>query len=118
VTAARAAGAHGFISALPDGYDTVVGQRGRLLSGGQRQRISIARAFLRDAPVLILDEPTTGLDAASTDRLLAVIRRFAADHAAIVITHDPRVTAAADDVLRLASTPPTRGTHRRVNVPG
>lgn len=113
VAAARAAGAHEFISALPDGYNTVVGQRGRLLSGGQRQRISIARAFLRDAPVLILDEPTTGLDAASTDRLMAVIRRFAADHTAIVITHDPRVAAAADDVLRLASTSPTRGTHSR-----
>jgi ATP-binding cassette, subfamily B, bacterial len=98
---ARAADAHGFISALPDGYDTLVGQRGRLLSGGQRQRICIARAFLRDAPVLILDEPTTGLDAASAGRLLAVIRRFAADHTAIVITHDPRVAAAADDVLRL-----------------
>jgi ATP-binding cassette, subfamily B, bacterial len=101
VAAARAAGAHGFISALPDGYDTLAGQRGRLLSGGQRQRICIARAFLRDAPVLILDEPTTGLDAASAGRLLAVIRRFAAEHTAIVITHDPRVTAAADDVLRL-----------------
>jgi ATP-binding cassette, subfamily B, bacterial len=101
VAAAQAADAHGFISALPDGYDTVVGQRGRLLSGGQRQRICIARAFLRDAPVLILDEPTTGLDRASTERLLTVIRRFAARRTAIVITHDPRVTAAADDVLEL-----------------
>jgi ATP-binding cassette, subfamily B, bacterial len=101
LAAARAADAHGFISALPDGYDTMVGQRGRLLSGGQRQRISIARAFLRDAPVLILDEPTTGLDTASADRLLTVIHRFAVGHTAIVITHDPRVTAAADDVLRL-----------------
>jgi ATP-binding cassette, subfamily B, bacterial len=101
VAAAQAADAHGFISALPDGYDTVVGQRGRLLSGGQRQRICIARAFLRDAPVLILDEPTTGLDRASTERLLTVIRRFAARRTAIVITHDPRVAAAADDVLEL-----------------
>ncbi len=101
LAAARAADAHGFISALPDGYDTLVGQRGRLLSGGQRQRICIARAFLRDAPVLILDEPAAGLDAASAGRLLAVIRRFAAGHTAIVITHDPRVAAAADDVLRL-----------------
>ena len=63
--AARAADAHDFISALPDGYDTRVGQRGRRLSGGQRQRVAIARAMVRDAPILILDEPTTGLDAES-----------------------------------------------------
>jgi len=100
--AARAADAHAFITALPDGYDTPVGQRGRLLSGGQRQRICLARAFLRDAPVLVLDEPTTGLDPASAQRLLAVIRRFAASHTVILITHDPRLTAAADTVLRLA----------------
>jgi ATP-binding cassette subfamily B protein len=101
VAAAQAAGAHEFITGLPDGYDTVAGQRGRLLSGGQRQRICIARAFLRDAPVLILDEPTTGLDTTSAQHLLKVIHRFAARHTAIVITHDPRVAAAADDVLVL-----------------
>ncbi len=105
VAAARAADAHAFITALPDGYDTAAGQRGRLLSGGQRQRICLARAFLRDAPVLVLDEPTTGLDAASAQRLLAVIRRFAAGHTVIVITHDSRIAAAADDVLRLARLP-------------
>jgi ATP-binding cassette, subfamily B, bacterial len=104
--AARAADAHAFITALPGGYDTPVGQRGRLLSGGQRQRICLARAFLRDAPVLVLDEPTTGLDEASAQRLLAVIRRFAASHTVILITHDPRLTAAADSVLRLASRQP------------
>jgi ATP-binding cassette, subfamily B, bacterial len=66
--------------------------------------------------VLILDEPTTGLHAASADRLLTVIRRFAAGHTAIVITHDPRVAAAAADVLRRpASTPAPRRTHHRVN---
>jgi ATP-binding cassette, subfamily B, bacterial len=102
--AARTADAHAFITALPGGYDTPVGQRGRLLSGGQRQRICLARAFLRDAPVLVLDEPTAGLDAASAQRLLAVIRRFAASHTVIIITHDPSLTAAADSVLRLAST--------------
>jgi ATP-binding cassette, subfamily B, bacterial len=103
--AARAADAHAFITALPRGYDTPVGQRGRLLSGGQRQRICLARAFLRDAPVLILDEPTTGLDAASAQRLLGVMRRFAASHTVILITHDPRLTAAADSVVYLAPAP-------------
>lgn len=103
--AARAADAHAFITTLPGSYDTPVGHRGRLLSGGQRQRICLARAFLRDAPVLVLDEPTTGLDGASAQRLLVVIRRFAASHTVILITHDPRLTAA-DTVLHLASRQP------------
>jgi hypothetical protein len=76
--AARAADAHEFIAALPEGYATVVGQRGRLLSGGQRQRIAIARAMIRDAPVLILDEPTTGLDAESGRRIIEPLQRLMA----------------------------------------
>jgi len=99
--AARAADAHSFVTGLPDGYGTVTGQHGRLLSGGQRQRICLARAFLRDAPALVLDEPTAGLDQASAQRLLDVLRRYAAGHTVIVITHDPLVAEAADDVLYL-----------------
>ncbi|HSL00473.1 MAG TPA: ABC transporter ATP-binding protein [Rubrobacteraceae bacterium] len=88
VRAATAADAHEFIEALPDGYDTVVGQRGRLLSGGQRQRIAIARAMVRDAPVLILDEPTTGLDGESARRILEPLRRLAEGRTTIIISHD------------------------------
>jgi ATP-binding cassette, subfamily B, bacterial len=86
--AARAADAHDFIMALPDGYDSRVGQRGRRLSGGQRQRIAVARAMVRDAPVLLLDEPTTGLDAQSAQRILEPLRRLMAGRATIVIAHD------------------------------
>jgi ABC-type multidrug transport system fused ATPase/permease subunit len=86
--AARAADAHEFISELPDGYDTLIGQRGRRLSGGQRQRIAIARAMVRDAPVLLLDEPTTGLDAASSERVLEPMRRLMSGRTTIVISHD------------------------------
>jgi ABC-type multidrug transport system fused ATPase/permease subunit len=86
--AARAADAHEFVVDLADGYDTVVGQRGRRLSGGQRQRVAIARAMLREAPVLILDEPTAALDAASGHRILDALRHLMADRTAIVISHD------------------------------
>jgi ATP-binding cassette, subfamily B, bacterial len=86
--AARAADAHDFVMALPDGYDSRVGQRGRRLSGGQRQRIAVARAMVRDAPVLLLDEPTTGLDAQSAQRILDPLRRLMAGRATIVIAHD------------------------------
>src|SRR6185503_6495995 len=88
VEAATAADAHEFITMLPDGYDTPVGQKGRRLSGGQRQRIAIARAMIRDAPLLILDEPTTGLDGESTDRLLGPLRRLVDGRTTIVISHD------------------------------
>jgi len=86
--AARAADAHEFINELPDGYETLIGQRGRRLSGGQRQRIAIARAMVRDAPVLLLDEPTTGLDAASSERVLEPMRRLMSGRTTIVISHD------------------------------
>jgi ATP-binding cassette subfamily B protein len=86
--AARAADAHAFITELPDGYETVIGQRGRRLSGGQRQRIAIARAMVRDAPVLLLDEPMTGLDAASSERVLEPMRRLMSGRTTIVISHN------------------------------
>ncbi|MFF4570020.1 ABC transporter ATP-binding protein [Streptomyces sp. NPDC001410] len=88
VAAARAADAHEFIEALPDGYDTLVGQRGRTLSGGQRQRLAIARAMIRDAPVLLLDEPTTGLDVRSGRRIMDPLRRLMAGRTTVVISHN------------------------------
>ncbi|UJA20340.1 ABC transporter ATP-binding protein [Thermoleophilia bacterium SCSIO 60948] len=100
-SAARAADAHAFIVAMPDGYDTIVGQRGRTLSGGQRQRLAIARAMLRSTPVLILDEPTTSLDAAARERVLAPLRRLMADRTTIVISHDLATTADADAIVVL-----------------
>lgn len=99
--AARAADAHGFISALPQAYQTVVTDGGLSLSGGQRQRIAMARALIRDTPVLVLDEPTTGLDAESVHRVIAPIRRQAAGRATLVITHDRRLAAMADEVIEL-----------------
>jgi ABC-type multidrug transport system fused ATPase/permease subunit len=99
--AARAAGVHEVIAALPDGYDSSIGTGGSRLSGGQRRRLAIARAFVRNAPVLILDEPTTGLDRAARDRLLEPLRALTHGRTTIVITHDPAVAAWADREIEL-----------------
>jgi ATP-binding cassette subfamily B protein len=91
IVAARFADAHGFIGfieTLPEGYDTVIGQKGRLLSGGQRQRLAIARAMIRDVPVLILDEPTTGLDARSSEKVTAPLCRLMSGRTTIVVSHN------------------------------
>ncbi|MGW1676325.1 ABC transporter ATP-binding protein [Saccharopolyspora sp. NPDC002376] len=101
VRAARDADAHDFITALPDGYETRVGPHGRLLSGGQRQRIAIARAMIRDAPILLLDEPTVGLDAAATERVLAPLRRLMAGRTTIVVSHNLITVRDADQILLL-----------------
>ncbi|MGH3794658.1 MAG: ABC transporter ATP-binding protein [Pseudonocardiaceae bacterium] len=101
VRAAEAADADDFIQALPEGYDTRVGQRGRLLSGGQRQRIAIARAMIRDAPILLLDEPTTSLDAEASERILAPLRRLITGRTTIVISHNLLTVSAADQILYL-----------------
>ncbi|MGW1375744.1 ABC transporter ATP-binding protein [Streptomyces sp. NPDC002446] len=101
VSAARAADAHAFITALPEGYQTVIAPGTARLSGGQLQRIAIARAMLRDAPVLVLDEPTTGLDVLATQRILTPLRRLAEGRTTIVISHDLDLAADADRVLVL-----------------
>jgi subfamily B ATP-binding cassette protein MsbA len=99
--AARRADADDFVRRLPQGYDTRVGQRGRSLSGGQRQRIAVARALLRDAPVLFLDEPTTGLDAATSRRLLDAVARHHAGRTVVIATHDPVALEYVDRVISL-----------------
>jgi ABC-type multidrug transport system fused ATPase/permease subunit len=117
--AARAADAHEFIAQLPDGYETVVGQRGRRLSGGQRQRIAIARAMVRDAPVLLLDEPTTGLDAASGERVLEPMRRLMSGRTTIVISHNLLSVRDATCILVLdRGRVVERGTHEELLAAG
>jgi len=85
--AARAANAHMFIERLPQGYDTIIGERGATLSGGERQRLAIARALLKDAPILILDEPTSALDAGTEALLLEALERLMAGRTTLLIAH-------------------------------
>ncbi len=99
--AAKAAGAHAFITALPQGYDTELGLRGVALSGGQRQRIAIARTLLRNPPVLVLDEPTTGLDAESEAEVVRGLETLMRGRTTIVITHSLALAAGADRVVVL-----------------
>ena len=99
--AAVAANADEFIRALPDGYDTVVGERGADLSGGQRQRLAIARALLKDAPLLILDEPTSSLDRETEQTLLEAMDRLQRDRTTIVIAHRLGTVRGADRIVVL-----------------
>jgi len=102
VSAARAAGAHAFIAALPDGYGTVLGERGMTLSGGERQRISLARAFLRDAPILILDEPTSAVDVRTEAGIRASIERLVRGRTAFTIAHRDSTLAGCTTYLEIA----------------
>jgi ABC-type multidrug transport system fused ATPase/permease subunit len=99
--AARAAGAHEFITALPQGYETEIGERGITLSGGQRQRLSIARAFLKDAPILILDEPTSALDAETEVMLLEALERLKKGRTTLIIAHRLTTIRSADQIIVL-----------------
>ncbi|WP_458115181.1 ABC transporter ATP-binding protein [Arthrobacter sp. D2-10] len=99
--AARLAQAHGFITSFPDGYDTAVGERGGTLSGGQRQRIAIARAILRNTPVVLLDEVTTGLDHGARTDVLEALASLSAGRTTVTVTHEASVALKSDRILWL-----------------
>src|SRR3989449_2671557 len=101
IAAARAANAHDFISRLPQGYDTLVGERGMCLSGGERQRISIARAFLKNAPILILDEPTSSVDLKTEAAIVEAMERLMQGRTTFIIAHRLSTLKHADLILKI-----------------
>ena len=110
VAAAKAAHVHEFVRRLPDGYDTIVGERGMTFSGGERQRISLARAFLKDAPILLLDEPTSSVDIASEPKIMDAMFELMRGRTTLMIAHRLSTLDVCDSVLeidggRVASVP-------------
>jgi ATP-binding cassette subfamily C protein CydD len=95
------AGADAFVSALPDGYETVVGDGGRALSVGERRRIALARAFLRDTPLVLLDEPTADLDPANAELVGEAVERLREGRTVLLVAHRPELAARADRIVRL-----------------
>ena len=101
IAAAKAANAHDFIARLPEGYDTSVGERGMTLSGGERQRISLARAFLKDAPILILDEPTSAVDTGTEAAIIESLDRLIAGPTSFVIAHRHSAIRHCDQIIHI-----------------
>jgi ATP-binding cassette subfamily B protein len=101
IAAAEAANVHEFIRRLPRGYDTLVGERGMALSGGERQRISIARAFLKNAPILILDEPTSSVDTVTEAAIVEAMRRLMQGRTTFIIAHRPSTLTSCDLIMRI-----------------
>ena len=98
IASAKAANAHGFISKLPNGYETKVGERGVRLSGGQKQRISIARAFLANPSILLLDEPTSSVEPDSELAIIAALDRLMQNRTTVLTSHRPSLVMQADRV--------------------
>ncbi|WP_288362437.1 ATP-binding cassette domain-containing protein, partial [uncultured Spongiibacter sp.] len=101
VRAAKVAQLHQFIEELPDGYDTLVGERGLKLSGGEKQRVAIARALLKGAPIIVFDEATSSLDSKSEQAILAAMRDIARQHSMLVIAHRLSTIVDADTIVVL-----------------
>lgn len=99
--ACESAGIHEEIMALPGGYDTVLGEGGGVLSGGQKQRLALARALLRDAPVMIFDEPTSALDDANAARVGELLHRLARGRTVVIVSHDSRIMRPGDDMVEV-----------------
>lgn len=115
IHAAKAAYAHEFIAQLPDGYDTIVGERGVKLSGGQKQRVVIARAILKNAPIMVFDEATSALDSESEKIIQAALPEIIGNHTAIVIAHRLSTVANLDEIIVMEKgTIAERGTHKQL----
>ena len=113
--AAKLANADGFINELPDGYNTLVGERGVKLSGGQRQRIAIARAILKDAPILVLDEATSALDSESEALIQDALNKLMKNRTSIVVAHRLSTVAGLDRIIVLSNGRIVEeGTHRQL----
>ncbi|MGW2179694.1 thiol reductant ABC exporter subunit CydD [Streptomyces sp. NPDC001732] len=116
--ALRDAGAHDFVAELPDGARTLLGEDGAGLSAGQRQRLALARAFLADRPLLLLDEPTASLDGETEAGIVEAVRRLAAGRTVLLVVHRPALLSAADRVVTLAPGAPERSAGSGAPVPG
>jgi ATP-binding cassette subfamily B protein len=112
IAAARAANAHEFIASLPDGYDSIVGERGTTLSGGERQRISLARAFLKDAPILVLDEPTSSVDVRTEAAIMEALQRLMSGRTTFMIAHRLQTLATCDVRIEIENGQLARFHHR------
>jgi ATP-binding cassette subfamily B protein len=119
IRAAEQANAHEFIEKMPEGYDTMVGERGVSLSGGQRQRVAIARAIIRNTPILLLDEPTSGLDAASEQAVFEALGRMMTGKTCVVIAHHLATIQKADVIFVVKDFQiAERGTHEELLASG